>query len=270
VARNAKIRVRQKDKDLIKRINKNANAKRRYWEKKYGVETNFETRNIRSFKTRSEFNKYVKEVKKYSKRSIRVNTKLKNGYDVGKKNLATLTRLQRKANKNRASVFNKFKDVTMLAGGQSIPGNPTAGIGTIFSRGDLENFKPLDFMNRNISDEHALKIVINYYRLAADQNLFQDRLNQMKENFTSTLIAGFLPNHGDDDAPEYDLNDDPRVKRIVEIIQDMTFDEWYQIYLSDTAFDFSFAYSPEDRDKNISLLEATLERFNYDIEDPLG
>lgn len=105
------IRIRRKDRELINRLNQRVRSKIYYLEKTYNVSVDVEIRNIQSFKTRAEFNRYVEQMERFTRRNAnQFDVITSKGVRISGIEFNRARRLIQRVNIAKSKEFSKYKD----------------------------------------------------------------------------------------------------------------------------------------------------------------
>ena len=252
MARSPKIRFRRKDLTELKRLEHNVRNKQSRIRKKFGIEVGFKYLPIQEIKagSRSDFNKYKRQLHNFTNRNAhryyRVNKMLSVPYNEWKEYTANLA----KANKIRKKYYDKYKDLPLYSGGKPV-GITVSQQKGFFARTGLDIFEPLSEARGSMRTMRDFKYRFNNAKRKSTKVGVMQSLKQMQDNYLHAFENKLFYSSAE---PGEDA------RRIWETLQNMSFDDFYRIYLSEPKMSFDFVYGTEDRQATISVIDSALER----------
>lgn len=226
------IRWTQADEQELRRTVKNFNAKVARLEKKHPNNKGAlpERVTVRQMKelidTRQDLNRELKSLQRFSRRGAEeLITAPDNNYNtkITKWQKEEMVRRIPYINKRRAEYAERISNIEVRSGG--VPQGYTRGqLG--MGRADVQAFRPTQaFMPSNQSAD-----IHRHFRMLRKQSqgrYFEKREQEMKERY----IKGIKENYN---------SDDPEVKEVIDVIEDMDFDDFYETFQAeDPTFEFS-------------------------------
>lgn len=252
MARSPRIRIRNIDRSEYARLVRNARAKIRRTQKKYGLDLSnaIELPPLESFKTRKEFNKWKQTVSSFTNRNnLRFQFK-KNPYGVvaSKAELAEIERKNRIAIQNAKRELKRIEKLPVYLRGEKIA--------TVGQRAQLMANParehgisvPNKFDFSKIRTKYDLERVKRMMEKKAEREYYHRRRTIMQQNYIDMLEKSF-----NSDADQ-----------IVELVKQMSPDEFYEMYLQEVNLDFDLFYSAdgsEDDDRLPNLIKTTIEKY---------
>lgn len=252
MARSSKIRFRNKDLVELKRLEHNVRNKQSRIRRKFGIEVKFNYLPIQEVKagSRADFNRYKRELHNFTNRNAhryyRVNKILSVPYNEWKEYTANLA----KANKIRKKYYDKYKDLPLYSGGKPVGISVSQQKG-FFARTGLDIFEPLSEGRGSMRTMRDFKYRYNNAKRKSNKRLVMKDLEQMQLNYLHAFENKlfYTENEPGEDA-----------RRIWNALQDMDFDTFYRIYLSEPKMSFDFLYGTDDRQATINVIDSAFQR----------
>lgn len=217
-----KFRIGQKTKEEYNRQVRNTKAKIRRVEKNYGVDlsTKIDIPSLDSFETRSEFNRWVKNVERFRSRSVPDYQFEKNEYGVvaTKKQLNKIERQTRKAQKLADEKIEEFEDKPFYSGGKE---QGTVGLQRPAKSGI---YRPHDFDFSKVRSRQRLREIEESMDRKSNVLYYDERSKRMQDNFIEALEGSF----------------NSLADELIEKIKNVPPDDFYQLYLMFDEFDFNY------------------------------
>lgn len=229
------IRIRKKDEAEFKRLSKNAKAKVRRTKKNYGVDLSHvvETpKNIESFQTRKEFNKWKESVKYFTSKSNSDYQFIKNkhGLVITKTTFKQAMKNQKIAEKYAHQRKKEFMDRPFYSNGEKTL-LTVAQYQSMFQDPDDIGFRnPMKFNFETLDRPSRLNRKLENLEKRAQPDFFDKRMEVMKENYMKALHNTF-----NSDA-------DFLVKKFEEIPADV----FYEMYQMFDEMNFDYHYTEEE------------------------
>lgn len=257
-----RIRIRQQDEDIFKKVTNSAKSKLRRVNKNYGIDLSDEINLMKldEFKTRKEFNTWVENMQRFTNRNNQRYQFVKNEYGLvmNKKELNELIRISKQnqrlakqkikealnldALKNKQKEVQRLKEQTLMLGEANVTG---ITVPPIF------NFK-------QFRTTRTLKRAIDNIYKRSNPEFYDTRSERMKDNFIRSLEGSFNSN----------------ADKLVSMLRNMSGQDFYELYMSDRlVFDFSLydsegQFHEADEDK-LRAMEQDVEDFyngNFDTD----
>lgn len=243
------LRLTQKDKDKLKRINSNVRAKNNRL-RNYGVNDILPTLNIKDVKSRKQLNNYYDLARQYTRgygnRYIKVDSyKNDNPYALRLSDVTQARRLAREISKERARRFDKYKDLIFKTRGR-----PTSS--TVLQRqlmGDdrYDMFRPIKVNLKSFRSEKDFQNRLNTLVKMSSK----DYINEMNSRLRENIKIAIDNNWG---------KDGENAKRLIDNMSD---EEFLNEYITEDIFAFEYIYDPNQRERKIEQFEATLLEKGY-------
>lgn len=235
--RQPKFTPRNKDIVKLKKLNTSTKRKQRRIKNLYGIEHDIDIKNISSFKSRKEFNKYISELEKFTDRkNFRY---VKNKYDVvlSRDEMKEIKQKIKTINKRKNKEYNKIKNKLFKS----------RGIDTLEKvkdrrlMGDVryDEFKEKKFNFENIRNKQELKGFLEQINKQVKPNYYSKRQKQYKENYIIALnnVFGEL------------------AKNLIKKVRSMSIDEFMNLYYTEDIANVDFMYEFTDLLIKLSELE---------------
>lgn len=220
--------VGEKTLESYRREMKNTKSKIRRVKNQYNIDLEKEIPlpSLESFKTRKEFNQWVKEVQSFRSRSNTNYQYVKNPYGIveSKSLLNEVERLTKEAQKLADEKRSEFDDIPFFQNGEQYgtigmqPGNRT-GISRV-----------PDFDFNTVRTKKRMKEIIDVVRDKSDPDYYDERNKRMRDNYILMLEKSF--------------NSD--VAMLVGKIKSIHPDEFYKMYIQIRELDFDVYYMDEN------------------------
>lgn len=226
MAKNQKIRWRQKDKDKLVELMEQVSNKA----EEAGLKTgNYPTVTKRSIKTRAQYNETIKRLEDFLKPGAEDVIKV-GGKNVSKWKIADIHSKVNKINKARAK---KLKEVK--------PSTERGTMGVIKE----EALKPKKFINLSTASTTSWEKFVAAVEKQADENYYAG-IQQIKyDNFMRAVVTQY----GD------------RGLELQELLQQLTPEELEQLYYNDNVLTAGFVYEIADNDLHYRILKERLTAY---------
>lgn len=201
---------------------KNTRAKLRRLRKQHGVDLSDEVKipKLEDFGRRKEFNAWVREAEQFRNRSNINYQFVKNQYGVSasKRQLKEIERNVKKAQQLADQQIADSQDLPFISGGQT---QSTVGMQRPNKTGI---YRPHDFDFEEVRSTTRLEEIQSSADKKSEQEYYDERMQQMKENFIIALRGSF----------------NSLADELVDAIKDIPASDFYQIYLMFDEFDFDY------------------------------
>lgn len=181
MARITPIRIRNKDRLTLQSLNTRARRKQNRLLNLYNVSPTFNVRPIESFKTRAEFNKYIRDVELYVHRSTNRYVKINNNLSVPRTEYQQLQRAIKNINRRNKQITNKIDSLPFLSRG--VPQDITVGQRRLMAPSYRVQFKQISLDNSKIRD------------VAHFREIYNRRLNQSRGYTTGSTDIQYRQNY---------------------------------------------------------------------------
>lgn len=233
------IRITRKDRDMIRKINNNVRAKERRLKNNYGITSDFKTKNVTSFKSRSELKEYVRNANSFTRGYGNKYRKNKYGFVASLYDIAQARHATARANKERKRQLDKFKLEEFKSRGKST--GFTALDRMLMGDSRYSSFEPIKFNFNSIRNQrHFDKRLENIINSST-----KDHFDKKNEILKQNILKSIEQNWGNLGKEAY------------EFIKDKTSDEVAKLFLTEDVFDFEVFGSPQ----NLGDIAKNIERF---------
>ncbi|MCU7526204.1 MAG: hypothetical protein HF308_17145 [Ignavibacteria bacterium] len=243
MSRRPKIRVTSRDKALLRNINKKVSAKKSRIKNKYGMFVDVQTKSIKDFKTRAEFNAYRDQMNSFlnpHNQSYQYH-KTKGGAVVTKKEYNETQRALKRINRIKEQETKRLRNKPFMQGKK--PTQYTVGEQEKLM-GDVryKDNKPLknkaeQFKDRESFIEWANKLEKNY-----KGDWITKRNEDYRDNYIKGLQNVFTAH------PE-------RVEMLKQHIERLTLPQFMEFYYSNTIGNIGYIYLPTDQSAKLERIE---------------
>jgi Phi-29 DNA terminal protein GP3 len=252
----AKIRLSDKDRKEFAKLTKNAKAKIRNVNKKYGVnlEGEVEFKKIDEFQTRAEFNKWKQQQASFTNRNNLTYQFVKNEFGVvaSKSKILKMQRENKIIQRNVDKEIKRREKMPFISGGK-VQG--TVGQRMLQMARPMDLHRPKDFDFRTIKTQQRLHDLEEKFRRKSDPKHMDKRSEKMRDLFIETLERTF-----NSDADE-----------LIRNLRSMSVRDFYDLYQAVDEFDFDY-YDPSPQDgfdgedegnklRNLRALEFGYDRY---------
>lgn len=247
------IRITQNDRQEYARLVRNTKAKIRRANQKYGIDlsTQIQIPSIEDFTTRNQFNEFKQKQKSFTNRNNKDFQFKKNEFGVvaTKRELEEIQRNTKKAQEIADKLRSEANEKPFISGGkeQGTVGQRMMQMGKPNTAGIT---RPPDFDFEKIRTRAQLEKKMKNMEERSDEEFFDKRMEQMKENLTKLIEETF---HSDADE---------LVKRLREIPPD----DFYEMFLMFDELNFDYIYTTEsdgsETNNWISKISSYLDRYD--------
>lgn len=221
------IRITKNDREEYAKLVRNAKAKVRRTAEKYGVDISSKVNlpKLEDIKTREEFNRIKQEAKRVTNRANTEFQFVKNPFGVvaSKKEIREIERNTKKAQRIAEQKLKEIEKKPFISGGKE-QGTVGQRMKQMAKPETMTGINvPKDFNFDKIRDRKQLERKREGLERRIDENYYDKKMEQMKENFVRIL--------------ELSLHNDADV--LVEELKKMPADDFYEMYLMFDEFDFA-------------------------------
>ena len=242
MSRNSPIRIRQKDVELIKKLNVSAKRKQNRLRKNFNVNIDMTLRGVETFSTRKEFNQYVKQLQTFTDRKNFRYIRNEEGLVMPREMLNEIKKAVKEANKVRKQVSKQIlpKEMTVAGKGSGF----TVGESTyMMGQGKFQYLKPIEL---NIDRFRNIKEAEEYLKRVKEQNTleaFKERDKTYKENYMKALTSTF----------------GNQAKKLKKLVKKMSLANFMKVYYSENLAGIDFIYDFEEAKSKLETLMTIFE-----------
>jgi hypothetical protein len=241
----AKFTPRGNDKDLLRKINRNVSSKKSRIRNKFDLEIpEIETKPLKDFATRKEFNQYVKKMQNFTNR-YNTNYQYKqneHGVTLSQRDVNEIERKLKAENVRKAKEYNKLKKKLKPEKGEYIPKNIND-----FSHPNvperLSGFRPHTF---NFDMLKSNQIAENYKNMILGRET--ETANKKADLMRTSMIKALINVAGKHMS-----------QKVIDKINKLSPSKISELYYNEKDFQVEFIYSPEDDEDIIKRLEELID-----------
>jgi hypothetical protein len=241
----AKFTPRGNDKDLLRKINRNVSSKKSRLRNKFDLEIpEVETKPLKEFNTRKEFNQYVRKMQSFTNR-YNTNYQFKqnqHGVTMSQKDINEIERKLKAENQEKARQFNRIKNKLKPEKGEYIPKNIND-----FNHPNvperLAGFRPHTFNFDLISTK---KTADNYKNLILGREI--ETANKKAELMRTSMIKALIEVAGKHMS-----------QNVINKLNGLSPKQIALLYYNEEDFRVKFVYSPEDDEDILARLEEIID-----------
>jgi hypothetical protein len=227
------IRVSDKDRELLKKLNKDISNKNYYLSTNYLIDTGMQRKSMKEFTTRAEFNKFKKEVERFKK----------NQFVQEKQTVRGLAAEVKRINEVKNTELARYKELGITP--KEI--EYRQGLGDV----RFSNFREMKFDLKRYKSLKDAATHLRELRQDYEGNFFEEWNERLRENYLSALKKVF----GDDETLT------GRLSKLEEHIKNLDIDEVIKAYYTKDKRNIHFIY--EKLLAKEDILDAILE--DWDI-----
>jgi hypothetical protein len=243
MSRRPKIRVTSADKELLRNINKRVSAKKSRIKKNYGMFTDIQTKSMKDFSSRADFNAYKEQMNSFlnpHNQNYQYH-KTKGGAVVTKKEYNETLRALKRVNRIKEQQTKKLRNKPFMQGKK--PTQYTVGEQEKLM-GDVrfKDNKPLKNKAEQFSDRESFLDWAN----KLEKNYSGDWINRRNELYRDNYIKGLenvFTAH-----PE-------RVDALGNYIRSLPLSDFMEIYYTNTQGNIGYIYLPTDQSAKLERIE---------------
>lgn len=249
---------RIRKKDIANLRNAQATAKRQATKaQKLGVEVQFQKRDITSFKSRQEFNKYLKETKDFSSRHRYF--KNANNVVINRNELEEIEKYRKKANAAKREATKKIKQLKETYAGKPTGVKVKKAIRSLTDE-RRQVFEKIPKINPNtITSPTQLKKRKQALKKQSSVIYWQKKEKELQKNYAKAI----LKNYGMEGSKELSK----RAKNLAKKVKKMSTSDFIKIYYSEVTSPWVFQYIELSKNTNKPADFTNLEKaFGIDEE----
>lgn len=239
-----KFTPRKKDRELLTKLNRSLYAKERRLNIKFGKSMGIERRKLDDFKTRAEFNEYVKVAKHNINRNQHRYVKNAKGLVITRSDYRKAKRLDDQYQRRQRRALEKVRKLPMKSGGKTTDfkvGDFDSD--TTMGRPNLDHLKMPKFNFDNIENMREWEMKQRVLENRGDKEYLDKKNKQFKENYLRALEIVFGHGNG------MDKND--MGYSLYNHIKNMSVDEFIAYW--QTEFDVSIGFIYNSTQKALKL-----------------
>jgi exonuclease VII large subunit len=241
----ARFTPRGNDKDLLRKINRNVSSKKSRLRNKFDLEIpEIETKPLKEFNTRKEFNQYVKKMQSFTNR-YNTNYQFKqneHGVTMTQKDINDIERKLKAENTRKAREYNKLKKKLKPEKGEYIPKNVND-----FNHPNvperLAGFRPHSF---NFDLLKSNKTAENYKNMILGREI--ETANKKADLLRTSMIKAMIEVAGKHMA-----------QHVIDKLNGLSPQQVAELYYNEPDFRPKYVYSPEDDEDILKSLEDMID-----------
>jgi hypothetical protein len=243
MSRRSKIRVTSRDKELLRSINKRVSAKKSRIKKNYGMFTDIQTKSMKDFNTRAEFNAYKEQMQSFLNPHNQnyQYRKTKGGAVVTKKEYNETQRALKRINRIKDQETKKLRNKPFMQGKKP----------TMYTVGEQEKLMG----DIRFKENKPLKNKAEQFQ---DRESFLDWANKLEKNYSGDWITRRNELYRDNyiKGLENVFTAHPeRVAILRQHLESMTLKDFMKVYYSNTVGNIGYIYLPNEQDNKLERIE---------------
>lgn len=246
------LRLTQKDKDKLKRINNSVRAKSNRL-RSIGVpfENRLQPLNIKNITSRKQLNDYYDVARQYTRgygnRYVKVKPRSSDKvYALRLSDVTSARRLAREVTKDRERRFSKYKDRTFLS--RNKPTDSSIAQRQLMGDDRYDMFLPVKLKLESFKSEKDFQNRVNTLLKMTTKGYFEQQNRRLKENIKIAI----------------DNSWGKKGTKAKKLIDNMSDDDFIDTYLTEDIFEFGYIYDENQKDRKIEQFEATLIDKGFD------
>lgn len=233
------IRLTQKDKDKINRINRSITRKNKQMAN-YGLKNlNLPITKANEFKTRKELNNYLEKARSYTKGYGFKFRKNKYGVVASYSEIAKAGRIAQEVSKARAKRFKEIAPEEFKSRGKGTGSSVMQRKLMGDDRYDI--FDKVNFNFSSLQNREHFENRVKYLLKQLQPNYIADKNEQLKEN----IIKAINDRWGE------------QGKKCADYVKSLSPDDAVKQFFTEDVFDFDFIYDPMEIARKVEIFEAT-------------
>lgn len=233
------IRLTQKDKDKINRINRSIARKNKQMQN-FGLKNlNLPITKANEFKTRKELNNYLEKARSYTKGYGFKFRKNKYGVVASYSEIAKAGRIAQEVSKARAKRFKEIAPQEFKTRGKGTGSSVMQRKLMGDDRYDI--FDKVKFNFSSLQNREHFENRVKYLLKQLQPNYIADKNEQLKEN----IIKAINDRWGE------------KGKKCADYVKSLTADDAVKQFFTEDVFDFDFIYDPMEIARKVEIFEAT-------------
>ena len=262
-----------RDKQAIKRLERNVKRKQRRLANKFGVKVDFKFKAERTLKrgSRKAFNEYKRDLEKYTNRNSHRYKRVSDYYSVPLSEYQTFAKDLKIVNRQNEAIRKEL--ATMVR--YDVYGKPYtskdefmyAVLGDYLTEPFKQKVASRDYWNRSDFEKYR-----EYIAKMANPVSSGAIRKQMQYNYMQALVRTLGTNLDHkvsgvdaDGLPTYSINykdylEDPELADVLKSLGDLSFKQFIKMYVQQRGIEFSFIYDAEQRSNNLELIKTAIGR----------
>jgi hypothetical protein len=243
--RRNNIRVKDKDLELIRDINKRVGKKKSNIYTRYRQRLEIQTKSIEEFSTRAELKQYIKEMGSFldPKNPEYRFTRTDRGVTLRQDTQKEIQKIIKKVNKTKDKQFEKYKHLPFLVEGK--PSDMTVAMyHEIVKKRTFEEFRHLSYNPGRFRSEYEAQIYLQDLKKMFRGNWWQRQAKEYKENYIKGLkkqYAGI-----------------PQLPQLVKLVENMSLKQLLHYHYTTDEGRLKYMYEPAE---TLQLFNRTFELF---------